>query len=50
MLKNTNGLTLDQPAIFPTMLAERLIQCFTTADQRVGLERGEVAQWAFSLE
>jgi hypothetical protein len=32
------------------MLAERLILCFTSADQWVGLVRADLAWWVFSLE
>ncbi len=34
----------------PAMLVERLIHCFITADQRIILERSDLAQWAFSPE
>lgn len=36
--KSAEELALDHPAIFPVMLAERLIQCFTTSEEKVILD------------
>lgn len=36
--KDAEELALDHPAMFPAMLAERLIQCFTTAAEKVVLD------------
>jgi len=36
--KDAEELALDHPAMFPAMLAERLIQCFTTAQEKVVLD------------
>lgn len=36
--KNAEELGLGHPAMFPAMLAERLIQCFTTANEKVVLD------------
>lgn len=36
--KDAEELALDHPAMFPAMLAERLIQCFTTAEEKVVLD------------
>lgn len=36
--KSAEELALDHPAMFPAMLAERLIQCFTTTDEKIVLD------------
>ena len=36
--KDAEELALDHPAMFPAMLAERLIQCFTTSQEKVVLD------------
>lgn len=36
--KDAEELALNHPAMFPAMLAERLIQCFTTADEKIVLD------------
>ncbi len=36
--KDAEELVLDHPATFPTILEERLIQCSTTAQEKVVLD------------